>query len=101
MFGDHYVSGTMTANDAVLSIHSAIRQSDGALTILVINKISADQKSTLTLKGFNAGTTAHVFEYGADNDKAIVPKPDITVSSSGFTHSYSAFSLTLVIIPHA
>jgi len=99
MFGDQYISGTTSSDDGHLSIHAAVRQSDGALTILVINKISADQKSTLTLKGFSA-TTAHVFEYGASNEHAIVPKPDISVSSSGFTYSYSAFSLTLVVIPH-
>jgi len=101
MFGDQYISGTTTSDDSQLSVHAAIRQSDGALTILVINKISADQKSTLSLKGYSGASTAHVFEFGAGNEKAIVPKPDISVSSSGFTYSYSAFSLTLVVIPHA
>jgi len=99
MFGDRYVSGSSTTDDSRLSVHAAIRQGDGALTILVINKISADQKSTLSLKGFNAGSSAHVFEYSASNEKAIVSKPDISVSSSGFTYTYSAFSLTLVVIP--
>jgi len=99
MFGDQYISGTMSGNEAQSSIHSAIRKSDGALTILVINKMSADQKSVLSLKGFNPASKAHVFEYGADNEKAIVSKPDISVSSSGFTYSYSAFSITLVVVP--
>jgi len=100
MFGDQYISGTSSSDDGQLSIHASIRQSDGALILLVINKISANQKSTLSLKGFNAASTAHVFEYGAGNENAIVPKPDISVSSSGFTYSYSAFSLTVVVIPH-
>jgi len=87
-FGDKYVSST-TENDSVLSVHSAIRNSDGSLVILVINKIAADQSSHITLKGFNPQASAEVFEYGAANP-AIVKKPNISVSSSGF---YASFSL--------
>jgi len=99
MFGNQYISGTSSASDGQLSIHAALRSSDGALTILVINKISADQKSVLTLKGFTGATSASVYEYGADNESAIVKKPNIAVSDTGFTTTYSAFSMTLVIIP--
>jgi hypothetical protein len=99
MFGDQYVSGTSSENDAVLSIHSAIRTSDGALTILVINKIASDQDTNVSIKGFTHAGTAQVFEYGAANQGAIVSKPPVNVNSQGFSRTFSAYSLTLVILP--
>jgi len=100
-FGDNYISSSSTGDDAALSVHAAIRNSDGALTILVINKIAGDQTSTLTLKGFNPKSPAQVFQFSAGNEQAIVSKPSINVAGSGFTYSYAAFSLTMVEIPHA
>jgi len=99
-YGDQCVNAT-TENDSVLSVHSATRSRDGALIILVINKIASDQQTDVSLKGFNPASSAQVFEYGAANEGAIVPKPNISVSNTGFTTTFSAFSLTLVVIPKA
>jgi len=99
-FGDQYVSSE-TGDDSTLSVHSAVRNSDGSLAIIVINKTAGIQKSTLTLKGFNPRSTAKVYQYSADNENAIVSKPDISVSSSGFSYSYDSFSLTLVVLQKA
>jgi phage pi2 protein 07 len=101
MFGDQYISGSSTGDDSVLSVHAALRSSDGALTILVINKIASDQKTTVAFKGFTPSAMAHVFEYGAGNEAAIVAKPDISVTSAGFTTTFSSFALTMVVVPRS
>jgi hypothetical protein len=98
-FGDQYISGTTSSNDAVLSVHSAIRSSDGALTILVVNKVASNQDTHVSLKGFSPASSGQVFEYGAANQKAIVSKPPVSVNSEGFTTTFSSYSITLVIIP--
>jgi len=99
-FGDEYVSSA-TSDDSTLSVHAAIRKSDGALTILVINKIGGDQQSNLNLRGFNPKSSAQVYQFSAGNEKAIVSRPAINVSSNGFTYSYAAFSLTLIVVSPA
>jgi len=99
-FGDEYVACT-TGNDSELSIHSSLRNRDGALLLIVINKIAADQTSDVSLSGFKPASSAELFEYGAANQGAIVSKGAISVSASGFTHTFSSFSLTLVVVPHA
>jgi len=96
-FGDKYVSGS-SSQDSTLSVHAALRSSDGALTILVINKIAAAQKSTLTLSNYTPGNTARVYQYGIANQNAIVQAPNLSVSSAGFSTVFEPFSLTMVVL---
>jgi len=99
MYGDTYV-GSSSQDATKLAVHSSIRGSDGALVILVINKIGSDQTSTVTIHGFNPKSPAQVYVYGAGNENAIVKNPDLTVGGT-FSAKFAAFSLTLVVIPHA
>jgi hypothetical protein len=97
-FGDTYVQSTSTDNTQ-LAVYGAQRASDGALTILVINKTGNNLSSTLSLSGFTpAGGSAKVYRYSTANTTAIVHEPDQTVTSSGWTTNYPANSMTMYIL---
>jgi hypothetical protein len=100
-FGDSYVNST-SAGDGTLSVHAALRSSDSALTILVINKIASDQTSTVSISNFSfkASSTAIAYKYSNANASSIV-ETSVTLGQTGFSATFVAFSLTLVVIPKA
>jgi hypothetical protein len=97
-FGDTYVSSS-SANEAQLALHAAQRTSDGALTVMVINKNANELTSTLSLAGFNPASLAQVYRYSSANQNAIVRQADQAVTNSGFSATFPANSITLFIIP--
>jgi hypothetical protein len=99
-FGDTYVSSN-SANEGQLAVHAAQRNSDGALTVMVINKSANDLTSSLGLTGFNPASAAQVYRYSNANREAIVRQPDQTVSSTGFSTTYPANSITLIVLSEA
>ena len=89
---------SQSAEQSKLSIYGAVRQKDGALTLVVINKTGGDLVSPIRLAHFVPATAAQVFRYSAANLKAIVAQPDLKVSTSGFTAAFPANSLTILIL---
>jgi len=96
-FGETSISATSDDPDAI-SIFAAQR-SDMALTILVLNKTSADVPDTISLANFTPAGTAQVWQYSPANLKAIVRQtPDLTVAGS-ISATFPALSMTLFVIP--
>ncbi len=91
--------GAASTDQEKLAIYAARRSADGALTLMVINKTGQAQTSTLTLKNFNTGTSALVFRYSSANLSAIVHEANQSVSASGFSATYPANSITILVIP--
>jgi beta-glucanase (GH16 family) len=100
MFGNTSVQAT-SADQGKLAIYGALRSSDGALTLMIINKTANDLSSNLSLKGFNSAAKAQVYSYSSANTKAIVRRSDLAVSASGFQTTYAANSITLVALPRS
>ena len=98
-FGDIGVSAT-SADQGRLAVYAAQRSSDGATTVVVINKTGGALSSQLTLKGVRA-TSAQVFSYSGANLHRIVRKRAAAVRHSVLTHTYPANSLTLFVLPPA
>jgi hypothetical protein len=106
-FGDTSVQATSgdPANDGAnqLSVHAATRSSDGALTVMVVNKTTSNLTSPLSITNFAGarapGATAQVYTYDADNLDAIVRQPDLDLSAGSAT--FPADSITLLVIPPA
>lgn len=96
-FGDTGVQ-SVSADQSQLAVYGALR-SDGALTLMIINKTSNSLTSNLTLAGFNPAATGQVYRYSAANLNAIQRLADQPVSASGFTATYPASSITLTVIP--
>jgi hypothetical protein len=97
-FGETGVSAS-SANQAALSIYAARRAGDSALTLMIINKSTGDLTSSLALSGFSPAAGAQVYRYSAANLNAIVRQADQAVSAGGFTATFPAASITLVVIP--
>ncbi len=97
-YGNTWVQ-SMSADQGKLAVYGARRSSDGALTLMVINKTGGDLTSTLNLSGFTPGANAQVYTYSGANLKAIVHKPTIGVNAKGFNMTYAANSLSLIVLP--
>ncbi len=99
-FGDIGVQAS-SADQGQLAVYGAQRASDGALTLMVVNKIGSDLSSNLALSNFASASSAQVYTYSSANLNAIVHQPDVAVNNSGFSTTYPANSITLVVLPKA
>jgi hypothetical protein len=78
MFGNMALTST-SVNQGQLSVYGALRTSDNAVTVVVINKTYGDLTSSLSLANLAAGsTTAQAFLYSNANLAAIVAQPAVT-----------------------
>ncbi|MEP7358845.1 MAG: endoglucanase, partial [Anaerolineales bacterium] len=99
-FGDTGVQAA-SADQSIIAIYAARRASDGALTLMVINKTpssSAPLTSTVSLSGFAPAPSALVYRYSGANLHAIMPQPSQVVTASGFTATFPGASITLFVI---
>ncbi len=96
-FGDTYVQ-SQSSDQSALAVYGATRSSDGALTIMVINKTSQAITSPLSLSGFQPGGSAQDWQWTGG---AITRAADQAVGAGGLTASYPADSITLLVIPTA
>jgi hypothetical protein len=105
VFGDRELSST-TGDQSKLAVYAASRTSDGALTIVVINKTYGPLTNTLSINNLTStATAAQVFQYSSANLNAIVaqsPAP-ITIGTgsnpSTINWTFPGQSITLVVIP--
>ncbi len=97
-FGDTGV-GASSADQSKLAVYAAQRSSDSALTLMLVNKTGAALTSTLALAGFTPSGSGQVYRYSPANLNAIQHLADQAVSASGFTATFAANSITLIVIP--
>lgn len=97
-FGDVGVAAS-SSDQGQLAVYAAQRSTDSALTLVIINKTGDALTSNLALAGFTPMAVAQVYRYSADNLNAIVRQSDQLVTATGFTATFPANSITLVVIP--
>ncbi len=97
-FGETSVRA-VSADQGQLSVYAARRGSDGALTLMVINKTGQTLTSTVGLTHFSPAPFAQVYRYSAADLSAIVRASDQIVTINGFTAAFPANSITLFVIP--
>jgi hypothetical protein len=68
---------------------------------MVINKTSEDLTSSLNLSGFSPDANAKMYRYSAANLGAIVQGADQAISANGFSTTYPATSITLIVVPRS
>jgi hypothetical protein len=103
-FGDTALASS-SADQSKLSVYGALRSSDQAVTVVVINKTYGDLTATLSLQNFtSSSTTAEDFLYSNTDLTKIVPQNPVTVTPSGttsiITTTFPAQSITLLVVPH-
>jgi hypothetical protein len=104
-FGDKALASTST-NQGQLAVYGAKRTSDGAVTIIVLNKTYGDLSSTLSLPNLTATGPAKVYLYNNANIAGIVTQPSLTITPPGggtttntLTTTFPAQSIMILIIP--
>jgi hypothetical protein len=96
-FGETSVAAT-SSDQTLLSIYAAQRSSDGALTLMIINKSGVEQSAQLTLDNFVVGGPAQLYRYSPADPTAIVRGTDLALVNAQVTASYPADSITLLVI---
>ena len=96
-FGDASVKASVT-NPDILSSFAAVRSSDGAMTVMVINKdLSNSSAVSVTLANFNAGSSSQVWQLTSANQ--INHLGNIAVAANSVSLTVPAQSITLLVIP--
>ncbi|MEZ5427098.1 MAG: glycoside hydrolase family 44 protein [Pyrinomonadaceae bacterium] len=94
-FGDESVSVGVPDPDEV-SAFAAVRSGDGALTVMVVNKIASSSAATIGLSNFADDGTAQVWQLTAANQ--INRLADVGVSNDQISYDLPAQSITLFVI---
>jgi hypothetical protein len=104
-YGETWVSSTSggptNAGQDELAIYGAQRSSDGALTLVVVNKTLGDLSSSISLANFTPTATAQVWRYGPANLSAVVREEDLSVVASTLSTTFPASSITLLVVSSA
>jgi hypothetical protein len=107
MFGDTALASA-SANQGTLSVYGALRTSDNAVTVVVINKTYGALTSTLSLTGLTGNSgAAQAYLYSYANLNAIVAQTAVTVTPPGAgsttstiaNYTFPAQSITLFVVP--
>lgn len=96
-FGDVSVTAT-SGNQDHLSIYAATRTSDGALTLMVINKTGVDRDTSISITGYDAHPAVDVWRYSSSDLTAVVQQPDALYSAGTVTTTFPAESITLLVL---
>ncbi len=97
-FGDTSVSAGV-ANPDNLSSFAAVRSSDGALTVMVINKQQGSTPVTISLANFGTNGMAQAFQIASAKQAAITQLGGIPVISNAVMATLPPQSITLFVIP--
>jgi len=95
-FGNTSVNSTST-DQGQLSVYSAVRSSDGALTVVAINKTTSAIQTSLTLANFTSNATAAVYTYSNANLAQIVAGTPVPVVSNALNYNFPAYSATVFV----
>src|SRR6202167_3666193 len=95
-FGDTSVNSTST-DQGQLSVYGALRSSDGALTVIEINKTTSAIQTGLTLANFTSNATATVYTYSNANLALIVAGTPLAVVSNSLNYNFPAYSATVFV----
>jgi Glycoside hydrolase family 44/Bacterial Ig-like domain (group 3) len=95
-FGDTSVNSNST-DQGQLSVYGALRSSDGALTVVAINKTTSAIQTSLTLANFTSNATAAVYTYSNANLAQIVAGVPVAVVSGALNYNFPAYSATVFV----
>ena len=98
-FGNISVQSS-SSNQGQLSTYGALRSSDHALTVLVINKTTAPIGTVLSLANFSA-QFASVYSFSGANLSNVLRDDDVGVVANQIDYEFPAYSATLFVIPES
>jgi hypothetical protein len=97
-FGDTSVSAEVE-NPDYLSSFAAVRSSDGALTVMVINKQQGTTPVTVSLANFGTTGTAQAYQIASATQTKITQLASVAIANNAITATLPSQSITLFVIP--
>lgn len=99
-FGNTSVTST-SSDQGQLSVYGALRSSDGALTVVAINKTTSAIQTSLTLAHFNSIATAAVYTFSNANLTQIVAGTPVAATPDAVNYDFPAYSATVFVFTPA
>jgi hypothetical protein len=87
------------ANPDNLSAFASVRESDGALTVMVVNKQHGSTPVTLSLANFSTTGTAQAWQINSASQTSIAHLADVKVANNSVSTTVPSQSITLFVIP--
>ena len=97
-FGDVSVAAAVENPDN-LSAFAAVRRSDGALTVMVINKQQGATPVTVSLANFPAGAMSQAWQINSASQASIARLADLPVANGAISTTVPSQSITLLVVP--
>jgi hypothetical protein len=97
-FGDLSVAATVPNPDN-LSAFAAVRQSDGALTVMVINKQQGSTPVTVSLANFATAGQAEAWQINSASQTSITHLANLPVAANTIATTVPSQSITLFVVP--
>jgi Glycoside hydrolase family 44 len=103
-YGDIWVD-SVSSDQTKLAVYGSVRDTDLALTMVIINKTANPISSPVKISNFESiAKVAKAYTYSGANLTSIVAQPNIKLSKNyvevkGFSSTFPAYSATLVVIP--
>ena len=97
-FGETSISA-LSSDSSQLSVFAAQRGSDGALTLIFVNKTGSDLTSPVQVKNYLGMGYASVYRYSAAKLDGIQPLPTQPIGAGSFNAAFPANSITLWVLP--
>ncbi len=95
-FGDTAVRAT-SDDQAMVSVYAAVRSSDGAMTVVAINKTDGPLESRVTVNGWKRGAITNTYRFGGGQQgTSAVARPKVT--GGGFDGELPAKSATIYVL---
>lgn len=98
LFGEMSLTAR-SADEASVSIYASRRNGDGALTIMLINKLFAEQAIDLDLNGLGGSVSAEVYRYSDADLNQIETLERLTLNNGSGSSILPAQSITLLVLP--
>lgn len=98
-FGNESVYAGVADPD-YLSSFAAVRSTDEALTVMVINKQQGSTPVTVSLAGFATTGSAEAWQIASASQSAITPLGAIGIQNNSISTTLPSQSITLFVIPH-
>jgi len=97
-FGDTSVYAGVADPD-YLSSFAAVRSSDHALTVMVINKQQGSTPVSVSLANFATTGTAQAWQIASATQASITPLGNVAIANNSITTTVPSQSITLFVIP--
>jgi len=96
-YGDVWVQA-QSSDQSQLALYAAQRSSDGALTLVVLNKTSGALSSPVTVANFPPTATVKGFQYSGSSRSSIQQLASTALSGGILSATYPANSITLWVV---